>query len=319
MGKKNYFKNESVAQIKSKYLQFPKQGLVKKILDLDEELNSLIIPPLVNNSPSQSYKYGFYLPLDKPKDELPLELITNKLNELSKLDEDEIFWLGYKITPIKGKDKTPRLTSFNTLLEGIDLFKYSQLLKSKFSEEEFKKTQGIHVVKEYSLVNTDKNGASVIVKVPSTTKNKSRYTINFSKIPISKKAHKHLPFSLKTDFISNNPEITNYDELRFPFTDIKDVYMTDFHEVAAYLAVCNHFAKTTLIPTRSSPFLTFSKEAKKFHDKLNNNLLVYDETSDNYRHLYRAEKSILLSRLIKTFGVDNSLRNKQRDGPLINY
>lgn len=329
MAKKNFFKTESVAKIKSKDYSFAKEKLVSKILDLDEN-KALFTNPLVDTA-NQGYKYGNYFPLDQPRNrgdalkrqDVPLELIIEKLKRFeksSKFSEDEMFWNGYKFTPIIANDSRFRLISFTNILEGEKLFAYAENWALRFKDPEQIKKQGIQIVSLYTETSKSAvSGASATVKVPSRTKGVGRYEISYSSIPFVKNNRRYiLPWNLNTEFLKH-PKNNLFDEHKMSSIELIDRnnLFIEPHAIAGYIAICNELYKQSTLPTDMSMFINFSKEAHDFYDKLNNNVLVANE--NKFRHLYRAEKNILIGRLIKNLGVENTLRNKDRDGPLRLY
>jgi hypothetical protein len=327
--KKNFFKSESVAKIKAKDSSFANEGLVSKILDLDEK-KALIIDPIEDN-PNQAYKYGSYFPLFQPRTraealknkEVPLDIIIDNLKKFeksTKFNEDQMFWNGYKYMPILANDSRFRIVSFVNILEAERLFGYSVNWSLRFKNPAVIAKQGIEIVSTYTdTFKATTSGASALVRVPSRTKGERKYEINYSSIPFVQNSRKYvLPWNLSMDFVKN-PKNNLFDEHKMSSVELKDRnnLFLEPHAIAGYMAICNHLHSESTLPTDFSLFINFSKEAHDFYEKLNNNVLVASE--NKFRPLYRAEKNILIGRLIKTAGVDNTLRNKERDGPLREY
>ncbi len=334
--KKKKFRRDSIAKQKSKDTVNASSNLVKKILDLDPQTRTLISKPLIEEKrkPSSAYKYGHYFNLPMPKSVedavrqkiLPQEIIINSLKRLEKtrkFKEDELFWMGFSFKPMYTLDMRKRLFSFNSILEGMEISSYSEKWASRFKNVDYRIKQGIHVYDEYKdKQQVNRLGAYAFVSVPSREIGSPRYKIKFSDIALEDNQYKFLlPFNYNPEYVSITPKIKDYDEIKFPNlkSSIKNAKIAYPQDIAGYLGVARHYSSYSLVPAQTMPFMLFSKESANFYEKLSNNWLIRDDEDKKFRHPYRAEKSIMLGRLIKTFGVENSLRDKSRDGSLINY
>ena len=334
--KKKNFRRDSVARQKSRDTVNASSNLVKKILDLDPKAKTLISKPLleVKQKPSSAYKYGHYFGLPMPKSvedaikqkALPQEIIINSLKRLErtkKFKEDELFWMGFSSKPLYTLDMRKRLFSFISVMEGMEIASYSQKWASRFKNAKYREKQGIHVFDEYSdNRQVARLGGYAFVSVPSREIGSPRYKIKFSDIALEDNQYKHLlPFSYKPEYVSTTPKIKDYDEIKFPGfkTSMKNAKIAYPHDIAGYLGLAAHYHSKTQVPAQTMPFILFSREAASFYEKLSNNWLIRDDKNKKFRHPYRFEKSIMLGRLIKTFGVENTLREKERDGFIMNY
>lgn len=323
---KTFFKTNSLNQKKGKDKIDLKDSLVKKILDLDTS-KSGVIPSLGVNKkrPNQALKYGEFLKLNKPKTsnirdlENPSNLIIKGLESLTKINEEDIFELGYEFFCVNTEDSRARTYSFDAIMQATKIMVYSVLRKDFFKQQETKSKAGISVLKSYEdNQNVYRIGSAHEILVPSRTKNKPRYKITAKNVPILDNNHKILlGFNQDFSYTGILPGIKAYDELIFENISHGFKVPVYPHQIAANYELINHLYKKSKIPFEVSKVFMFSKEASIFYDKLENNVLVEDDKK--LRNLYRSEKSILLARFIKAMGQANSIRDKARDGDIKSY
>ena len=204
--------------------------------------------------------------------------------------------------------------------------------KTKIKVEEYADAQRVR-----------KEGASVVVEVPSRTEKKQRYKFGFLHIPFipnnpERQINYNLAISLSLQPVSiggNDEEEPIYGktlhqiyDIRYNFEQSKEqspVIRFSPQDISGYLGII----KQQLTEQHNSTALTFnpfalpSKHQAEFYKKLCNNVVIYDPTLVNknkFRKLHLAEKSILLARAIGHFRFEDfAYWDSTRDGVYKNF
>jgi len=335
MAKKSFFRERTVREIQrlNTSQAYSNKGLVEKINDLNPDLDNLqirtqIIPgKFTRNSKTnveasrKCLKHGDLIILSQPElqrdaynlSEIPLQMRARDFSELENMREEEIYFVGYSFRPVQGRDKTKRIVPFVWCPEGLRLFAYAENIAPE--------VDGISVESYDDAERVKKEGASVVLEVPSRTKKKERYKIKLMHVPI-KRSRENLAtvLSLKPavliDEETGEPEIgrtphSDYN-IRYTYsTDVEGSEVITFYpqDIAGYVGVIkDQNKKHNLTPMEMNPFALFSKKGAEFYKKLCNNAVMFDPTlerKDQLRKLHLAEKSILLARAIGKYGHDD--------------
>ena len=217
---------------------------------------------------------------------------------------------GYSFKPFISTDKRTRRVSLVECLEGTKLYCYANPDRVESFVPEIS-------VKPYDdSVRVDREGAEVIVKVPSRMKKAPRYEFKMGSITVADTRHKWgTAYNISTDHDCQSKRFNiqyNYDWDK----ESSRVFNFCAHEVAAYLAVIDYYwtEKKNVIPLQMSQFAIPSKETVDYYSKLCKYCLI-QEDGEKARKLNHAEKEILLWGLVKKLGHDKTFfaKDKVRD------
>lgn len=338
--RKSFFAERSVAEIKElkpKWVNNAK-GLVRKIDGLDSSKEAMIIAIRLlpgefyqftdswAEASRKAYKHGDYVALGQPQTqeealrtrESPLQIRARDLDVLRGIREEEIQTFGYSFRPVQGRDRRKRLVPFAWIMEGTKLFSYAANL-----------AEGIKVEPYADSGRVAREGAEIVVTIPSRTKKKSRYKVKLSHVPVVDRPEKNaVVWSLRSTYDEGRAPLHSLYNVRFTFerepeaSDVLHLYPQD---VAAYLAVARQCFEENknFVPWNMNPFAKPSQRAASFYGRLGNNVLVYDpsiKTKDHLRKLHVAERSLLIAREIGVFGHDQTMFwNPEVDPKLKDY
>jgi len=350
MVKKSFFRERNSREIGdlSPKLVYTPRGLVDRIDNLaSEETLQLQIPIVPGRfyrntengaeASRKAYKHGDLISLGHPRtlgecfecSEIPLQMRARDFQNLQGMREEDINFVGYSFQPGWG-DRTKRIVPFAWLPEGVRLFGYAE--NRAFGID----GNGFDVEAYDDVKKVKKEGASVIVDVPSRTNKNPRYKVKLSHVPVIRNQNNlasvltlkpSVPLDEETgEPTSKRPEHDTYN-VRYTWENQREgseVITFYPQDVAAYIGIIKHFnAKHNLTPIDMNPFALPSKHQAEFYNKLCNNLVIYDpslSSKDKLRKLHVAEKSILLARAIGKFGHDDfCFWDTGRDGKLKDY
>ncbi|RMD66551.1 hypothetical protein D6817_03920 [Candidatus Pacearchaeota archaeon] len=280
------------------------------------------------------YKHGDYIPLAHPRTLskcsesplIPLQLRAHAFNSeaFRRTREEEINFVGYSMRP-GWSDRTRRVFPFVWMLEGARLFAYAE-----------NNAGGIGVEPYADARRVAREGASVVVEVPSRRRKQERYKFRLEHVPVVRSRYNLASvLTLKPQIIYDETSgaiekgRTEHDiyNIRYTYEDESEAsrQITFYpHDVAAYLGIIKHYlSEHNLTPMEMNPFALPSRHAAEFYKKLCNNVLIFDpslRSKDQLRKLHIAEKSILLGRAIALFGHDDfAYWDPTRDGRLRDY
>ncbi len=367
MLRKSFFEErtvEEVACLKVKKV-YTNKDLVQKINELNNgegiEIRTFIIPGRfrINNSGAEAskkcYKHGSLIALPQyhtleetlSSHLIPLNFREQAFSELQKKKQQEINYVGFSWRPVFGTNRTKRIVPFVNISEGVKIFSYAEnnskyKQKNKFTGKVEEKL-GIKVEAYPDAKRAEKEGASVVVEVPSRTAKKPKYKFVLLHIPFipnnpqHKKNHNLAtilslePALLREEetgeLIVGRTEHQNYD-IQYKFEESREqspVIRFSPQDIAGYLGIVKKQLteehNTTAL--NFNPFALPSKHQANFYSKLCDSVLIYDPTlssKNKLRKLHLAEKSILLARAIAHFGhQDFSYWDPVRDGIFKNY
>ncbi len=324
--KKSFFKDRSTEQIKELRTSqiYSPVGLIERVININQKSDVLElrfpITPLRfrmyadtwEEASRKAMKHGDYINLNYPQtltDALksrrnPLSQRVRDLSHLTKIPEEKIEKIGYSFSPVFGRDRRKRLVPFVWNLEAARLYTYSEKLKV-----------GIEVQPYADALRVSREGASVVVKVPSRTKKKNRYTAKIDYVPIENNEWKRpITMSLVSTFNGKEPEHSTYN-IRYTFKHIQegsDVFTFYPHPIAAYWSIVKYFMEKedNIIPWQMDQFAKPSQKMVDIYKKFCNNIIIYDPTlksKDKRRKLHVDEKSILIARAIGVLGHDETM------------
>ena len=344
MVKKAFFKERTPVQIARLNTQNAyRQGrLVSRIRGLDDDQGIIVRAQIIpgrfysgtrtgEEATRKAYKHGDLIKLSQPKtqgaafesNEIPLAIRARDFSKLQEKREEEINVIGYSWRPVQGRDRRMRKVVFSDAFEGAMRFAYADLFG------------GVQVKSYSDAKRVAKEGADVVCRVPSKQKKKPRYVIKLKHVPVEGSTERRaVTWSLSAEGgqwderEESQEPMSGVMNMRYTYEDDKegsDIFTFTPHQIAACLGVINYHNKEhNWTPFEMSQFAIPSKMAADFYRKLCNNVAVFDPTvvsnKQKLRKLHRAEKSILIARLIGDQGHDATVYwDPGRDGKLRNY
>jgi len=304
MKKKNFFGENTAAEIKKlKNVRKISANLVEIIYNLDNcealILEVDLIPTRYKNA-RKFMKHGVEVKLPRvrslegaiKRSKTPIQLREEKFNSIKNNA-----YCGYSFKPIIGTDKRTRKVSLVECIQGAKLYAYSN------------QERGPRVnVKPYDNARrVSKEGAEVIVEVPSRTEKQSRQQFKFSSVPVIDNSEKlAISYNLSTDHNCPSKRFN----IRYRFEKDKEssrAFNFCAHEIAGYLAIVDFYWKENknIIPLQMSQFAIPTQETVNFYQKLCNNCLIHPK-KQKIRKLHRAEQEILLWGLVYKKGHDKT-------------
>jgi len=368
MAKKPYFQEKTVSEVKKLKTStaYNNHDLVQRIDDLDPsedalEIRTIIIPGRFRsgNTGAQAsrkcLKHGSLIALPQPETlreayewaDIPLDLRVAAFSLLRERKQEDINFVGYSWRPVFGRNRTKRIVPFVNSPEGTKIFTYAEnYSRYKQKNPHTEKTEekfGIKVEAYPDAKRVRKEGASVIVEVPSRTTKERRYKFGFLHVPfIPNNPQQGENYNLATA-LSLQPALLTDEETAEPITGRTphDIYSLQYkfqnsreqspvirftpQDIAGYLGIIKKQLTEdhNITALTYNPFALPSKHQAKFDNKLSNNVLIFDPTlSDKFklRKLHLAEKSILHARAIGQFWPEDfAYWDPTRDGIFKNY
>jgi|ETNmetMinimDraft_2_1059921.scaffolds.fasta_scaffold16173_2 hypothetical protein len=366
-GKKSFFNERTTAEIRKLNLSsgYNHNDLVQRIDDLDPTKDALGIRTLLipsrfrrRNTSAQAsrkcYKHGSLIALTQPTGlkesyewaDIPLDLRAASFAHLSKMDQARINYLGYSFRPVFGRDREKRIVPFVNLAEGARIFTYAEthsaFRQKNIQTDKMEAKKGIKVESYQNSKRVLREGASVVVNIPSRSKKKPKYKFRLSHVPYVPNSPGSdsnyglaVSLSLKPTLTSEiteqetekeatnqRTEHTKYD-MRYTYQQSRDqsgIIRFSPQDVAGYLGVIKRqlTEEHNITGLTFNPFALPSKHQAEFYTKLCNNVLAFDPnltSKHKLRKLHLAEKSILLGRAIGHFGHENfAFWDPVRDG-----
>ncbi len=346
MPKKSFFRERTVDEIKGFRVRRRYSHLIERIDELDSDTEALQIMKWINpgkfyqrgktgaEASRLCFKHGNYLRLRHPKNQgecyespdILLAILTRDFAEfIEGKREDEINYVGYSIKPSWG-DKRTRMIPFSFIPEGLRLFAYAE-----------NNTSGIKIDIYPDVKRVKKEGATMVVEVPSREKKEGRYKYKLLHVPVIRgKENLATILQLKPALlidekigepIKGRPMHDIYNIRYTAESDPEASEVITFYpqDIAAYIKIAGDYwkNKNILTPIEMNPFALTSKHGAEFYNKLCNNVLIFDsslERKDKLRKLHLSEKSILFARGIAKFGrSDFAYWEPERDGKLKDY
>ncbi len=346
MSKKSFFAERPLTDLRSlnvRKITRP-QGLVEIIDSLNPETETLELRFRLTpgrffahsedsaQASRKCLKHGDYIALSHPKTKeecfqsplIPLAIRARDFAHLQEMREEEINYVGYSVRPTWG-DRTRRVMPFVFLPQGVKLFGYAET-----------QAGGIVVHPYKDAARVKKEGANIILEVPSRTKKQPRYKFRISHVPIVRNQQNLatvllLKPGIVQDEATQEPirgrPAHNVFNMRYTYeTDQEgsDVITYYPQDVAGYIAIYKKewVENKNMTPLDMNPFALPSQHQATFFTKLDN-VIVYDPTLSSkhqLRKLHLAEKSILLARAIGKFGHDDfCFWDWERDGAQKDY
>jgi len=341
MSQKKFFKEPTKSQISRRKENYSENPL--DIESIKEGQYVVTSSPLLNTNfilddPVDFQKHGpeirlrRYLSIeaaeaDVEKGVIPLHLRQEAYERARK---GRLAHACYSFVPLIGNDKRRRRVGLVQILDGARIFAFSESLRKKLgvSEREFYekvKYPGIKVKPYDNAKGTAKDGAQLIVRIPSS-ENNERYQFRMSGIAVDNNSRK---LAISHGLGSNHQcGFSTFKELRYPFAEepeTSNVFQVCKHETAAVYAIIDYCLKTSglITPLETTQIALPSKRFQELYKRMLDSWLIYDETletRDKLRKPLQAEKEIVLDAAVKLFEYDEALFcNTKRDGKLKDY
>jgi len=315
--KKTFFRNLTKAQIR-------KKDLIENatLFDLSQMTNNeyMIIDPIFAGNTLSARKHMKHGPEVKPRRQYTIEQALNEKITPVQMREDVFnnlngpFYCSYSFQPL-GNDKRKRKVSLVQCLEGAKLYAYANQVNGAEI-----------IVKPYAdAKRVAKEGAEIIVEVPSRTQKQLRSRFKLMSIPVIDSPEK---YAIALNFGSTHSCPSKEFKIRYTYENSKEnsqVLNICAHEIAGYLGVIDYFCneEKNLIPLQMSQFALPTQETADFYKKMDNNVLIRDnkiKSKDSLRKPNFADKEVALWDWVKSKGHDVSFYPKaSRDGTLANY
>lgn len=297
---KQFFREPSKSLILKASIINVDSDLVDRIENLNEN-EALIVEtrliPLKYETPRKFLKHGLEV---KPPRVYTLEEMAQKKFVPVALREQAFdgiknkAYCSYSFIPMVG-DKRKRKVSLVECLEATRIYAYAHKIGTGIEFDPKPYDNALRVKKE---------GAEIPVKVPSRIKRRQKYEFNLTSVPVIDSEYK---FVVAQNIASSghNCKKKQFD-FRYKFEDDKEtsrVFNFCAHEIAAYLKIIDYYwnSQKNIIPLEMSQFAIPTKRTVNFYKRLYDSVLIRDEninSKDKLRHLYKAEKEILLWGLV---------------------
>lgn len=206
-------------------------------------------------------------------------------------------YCAYSFKPVSGLDFRTRKVSLVDCLEGAQIYAYSH-------------QQNVPIdVKAYDgAKRVAREGADIVVAVPSREAKGDRYTFKFSSVPVLDNPDKFaIANSVSTDHACNDKRF-NIRYKHFQDKASSRVFNFCAHEIAGYLEIMDHYVREgkSIIPLQMNPFALPTQLTVDFYKKLANNCLIKMGEDSKPRKLNDAEREVLLWGLVSRLGHDKT-------------
>ncbi len=316
MVKKNFFREDAIGKIKRK--NKIKINSFYDILNLKQNEYAILntfIPRAYENSrkfmkhgpevkPARVYSLEQAIKIKKT----PVQLREEAFNKIKGRE-----FCGYSFMPL-GKDRRKRKVSLVECLEGARIFAYSH-----------QKNAPIKIRPYAEAERVQKEGAEVLVEVPSRTKKKERLQFKLMPVPFADSLEK---YAISLNIGSDHSCHAKRFNIRYKYSDDKEssgIVNICAHDIAAYLELIRQEweKNKNMIPVQMCQFAIPTQETVDYYLKWENNILIYDnkiKAKDKLRKPNRAEKEIGLWNLVKHLSHDKTFFSKKsRDGDVADY
>ena len=303
--KKGFFREPTAAEMRKLDLTHTDSDFIARILTLKPEEALVVDYKLVPDrfqGPRTFRKYGPVVQLSNEDHSgsivTPAQLREEAVNDLTGKGAH----LGYSYTPTIGADGRPRRVSIVDCLEGARIFHYAHPPKDNTIDG-----SPIEVERDYDDSGAVPiNGATLVVTLPSRTKGHPRYSMRVDHVPISdSEPQLDLASCFATDHICDSSRY----KIRHG-TETEPINIVDIcaHEVAAYLAIAEHYqGDNNSVPWDMNPFATPTELTLDFYKRLETQVLIQTPEDQKARKPNQVEKAILLMGLAQVKGHDATL------------
>ncbi len=306
MVEKNFFKEPGASEIRDYgIVRSFSDNLVKNILYLYEDQGGVIERRLIPESFDTGRRFMKHgddvkLPRFYTLDEIVREMPINLRREAFSNIENKAYCC-YSVKPVIGVDKRTRRIPLIECLEGGKIYCYTHQI------EKIAGDPSIDIKPYVDAKGVEKDGAEIVVKVPSRSEKQEKYKITFDSVPVLNNDSKWaIAYSIGSDHVCEHKRY----KFRYNYPDEQErsnVFTFCAHEIASYLAIIDYFKnENNRVPLHMSQFAFPTQEAVDFYDKLGFNCLIKTPDDKQPRKLIGPEKEILLWGLVKRRGHDKT-------------
>tara|TARA_Y100000310_G_C20664513_1_gene806704 strand:+ start:439 stop:1431 length:993 start_codon:yes stop_codon:yes gene_type:complete len=323
MVKKAFFREPTEAQIRRRKPVNSSGNHLTELINLNPDqylvISTPLLKPAFQDEPEKFEKHGPEIPVHRfpsmkqacQQRTTPLDLREQAYKQASKRTSHSC----YSFSPLIGNERRRRRVSLVQILDGAQLFAHAT-----------RDTEGIKVTPYHDAGKVARDGAQVIVTVPSTEKKKPRYKAKVSGVPVKDNERKHaIAFSFKTDHVC---DFKRFKGLRYPYEtdpETSEIEQVCKHDVASEYGIIDHYwnQEHNIRPLETTPIALPSQLLVDLYKRMLDSLLVYDPkitAKNNLRKPNQAEKQVLLDQAVKTLGHNETLFcDGKRDGHLSTY
>lgn len=177
------------------------------------------------------------------------------------------YYACYSHVPLKTNDRITRKISLVNCVDGAQLYAYMQNNSTSTKILDFDES-----------LRVGKDGAQVIVSVPSRTPKESNHKIKFISLPVIDNEDKYgIAYSLRTEGHDCMDKLVTNIAFNLPYFK-KDSHFVSFcdHEIAAYLHLIDYFhnEKQNIIPLQMSLFAIPTNEIIELKKSLENKVVI---------------------------------------------
>ncbi len=337
---KKFFKEPTKAQISKGRDDFSEDPIdLEKVTEGSYLITTSPLPESFKNEPVKFQKHGPEVVLKRFKSindaeesalqgvrplDLRREAFGKKYYKNGKLTHS-----CYSFVPLIGNEKRRRRVGLVQILDGAQIFAFSESLRQKLGvdKEEFYddiKLPGIKVKPYHDSKGVAKDGAQLILRVPSVERDR-RWQYSQKGIAVLNNSRKlAISLGFGTDHVC---KFKTYKELRYPFLEDSETSNIDQickHETAGAFAIIDYYVnvKHNLTSMETTQIAIPSGRIVELYKRMLDSWLIYDETlekKDKLRKPLQAEKEIVLDAFVKKYGHDICLyRVGRTDGALGN-
>jgi len=225
----------------------------------------------------------------------PLQLREAVFNEVTAVP-----YCGYTFQPISNtgrteqKDQRTRKVHLVECLEGTKIYGYvHQEWKGLFAP-------AIEITPYADAHRVEREGAEIIVKVPSRMKNSPRYQFKRLSAPIIDTKNKWVTALSGSTTHNCSSKLYN---IRYRFMEDKEssnLFNFCAHEIAGDLEIMDWYwdKEKNIVPYQMNPFAIPTSQTIAYYNQLGQNCLIQTPDDKTARKLNRAEKEILLWGLV---------------------
>ena len=194
----------------------------------------------------------------------------------------------YSFKPVVGDRKTRRVTLVECM-EGAKIFSYVYQTPKIAGNPSFD-------IKAYDdAQGVARDGAVIVVEVPSRTEKHDKYKFNFMSVPILNNDAKYtIAHSLSTDHVCEHKRY----QFRYKSPDDperSDVIDYCAHDIAGYFATVDHFKENgNFVPLHMNQFAVVTQDAVDYYDRLGFNCLIKTPDDRSPRKLTGPEKTLMM-------------------------
>jgi hypothetical protein len=307
MTDKPFFEEPTDKEIKDRNMVRGFNGnLIRNILRLYEDQTGVIevklIPGDFDNA-RKFMKHGDDVKLQRFEtlEEISREMpIVSRRRAFDKMDDKAHCCYSFK--PVVGVDKKTRRVSLVECLEGAKIYGYVHQVPQIGGDP------SISVKSYHEARGVEKDGAEIIMGVPSRTEKEGKHKFAFESVPVvSNDLMRAITYSLGTDHVCDHKRYM----FRFKSPEDRErskVFDFCAHEVAGYLAIIDQFKNEegNNVPLWMNQFAIPTQDTADFYDKLGFNCLIKTPDEKRPRKLTGPEKEVLLWGLVHKHGHEDT-------------